>query len=75
MYRVYLQDYRQEVVDKLSSARDQVDLYRLQGRLEVLNELQELVGIAKNYVSGLASGTMKKIPSSAIPDELKNIRH
>ncbi len=60
-FNEYLTDYRNEVLDKLTKESDSVRFHRLQGNLEVINNIIELRGEMDSYISGLASGKMRKI--------------
>lgn len=60
-FNEYLADYRNEVLDKLTKESDSIRFYRLQGSLEVINNLIELRGEMDSYIAGLASGKMRKI--------------
>jgi hypothetical protein len=60
-YNEYLHDYRNEVLDKLTREYDSVRIHRLQGSLEVINNLLELRGEVDLYLKGVSNGSMKKI--------------
>jgi hypothetical protein len=57
----YLSDYRTEIMHKLATTADNVEIHRLQGKLVVIDDLVGLRGEVVKYVKGLADGTMKKI--------------
>jgi hypothetical protein len=63
-YNDYLNDYRNEVLDKLTKEYDTVRVHRLQGSLEIINNLLELRGEVDSYIKGVASGQMRKIEPS-----------
>lgn len=60
-YNEFLQDYRNEVLDKLTREHDTVKFHLLQGNLQVINTLIELRGEVDNYIKGLATNTMRQI--------------
>src|SRR5271170_1791116 len=57
----YLSDYRNEVLDKLTKESDTTRIHRLQGNLEVINNLIELRGEVDLYIKGVSSGSMQEI--------------
>jgi hypothetical protein len=57
----YLNDYRTEIMHKLATTADTVEIHRLQGKLMVIEDLVGLRGEVVKYVKGLSDGTMKKI--------------
>lgn len=61
LFNEYLSDYRNEVLDKLTKESDSVRFHRLQGNLEVINDILELRGEMDNYIKGISSGTMRKV--------------
>ena len=69
-YNEYLHDYRNEVLDKLTKEYDTVLFHRLQGSLEVIDNLLQLRGEVDNYIKGVSSGQMRKIEK---PREAENV--
>ena len=65
-FNEYLNDYRNETLDKLTREYDTVRVHRLQGVLEVINELLELRGEVDNYIKGVNSGKMRTITKETI---------
>jgi hypothetical protein len=60
-YSEYLNDYRNELLDKLTKESDTARFYRIQGMLEVLDNLITLRGEVDNYIKNVSSGKMKEI--------------
>ena len=61
LFNEYLVEYRNEVLDKLTRESDTTKFHRLQGNLEVINNLLELRGEVDLYIKGVSSGKMRTI--------------
>lgn len=60
-YAEWLLEWQKQVLKQLSSQTDTVEMYRAQGRLEVLNRLTGLKQEIEQYQKGVLSGRFKKI--------------
>lgn len=57
----WLSEWQKEVLKQIASGKDPIELYRAQGRLEVLNRISGLKQEIRNYQDGVRNGTLKKI--------------
>lgn len=56
-----MDDYRNDILARLIKEKDTVEFHRLQGKLEVIDDIIKLPAVARDYIKGLAEGKMKKI--------------
>jgi hypothetical protein len=65
-FNEYLNDYRNEILEKLTKEDDTTRIHRLQGSLEVLDSIIQLRGEMDVYIQGINSGKMRKITKEQI---------